>query len=196
MKKKPTVREKKKKKWSDGKKKEPEDKKNEKSDGKKKKKPSDDEKKPNRGKKWPYGKKKKKPEDPRTKRKSARRRGVQTRALTAPRSGRGPSCLRPVVAAGRGRGAPVAASASEDSQEESTARAGKPFGSGGRLSIGLFVDLSDDSDVQAVFSLGSRSRGEEEEINNNGMLPGAIAGVLEDGQGLLERGNWDVGAKR
>ena len=125
-------------------------KKNEKSDGKKKKKPSDDEKKPNRGKKWPYGKKKKKPEDPRTKRKSARRRGVQTRALTAPRSGRGPSCLRPVVAAGRG-GAPVAASASEDSQEESTARAGKPFGSGGRkLSIGLSVDLSDDGDVQRV----------------------------------------------
>ena len=79
-------------------------KKNEKSDGKKKKKPSDDEKKPNRGKKCPYGKKKKKPEDPRTKRKSARRRGVQTRALTAPRSGRGPSCLRPVIAAGRGGG--------------------------------------------------------------------------------------------
>ena len=130
-------------------------KKNEKSDGKKKKKPSDDEKKPNRGKKWPYGKKKKKPEDPRTKRKSARRRGVQTRALTAPRSGRGPSCLRPVVAAGRERGAPVAASASEDSQEESTARAGKPFGSGGRLSIGLFMDLSDDGDVQAVIRSGA-----------------------------------------
>ena len=133
-------------------------KKNEKSDGKKKKKPSDDEKKPNRGKKCPYGKKKKKPEDPRTKRKSARRRGVQTRALTAPRSGRGPSCLRPVVAAGEG-GAPVAALASEDSGEESAAGGSAvslasedsgqaSAGPGGRkLSVSLSVNLSDDSDV-------------------------------------------------
>ena len=50
---------------------------------------------------------------------------------------------------------PVAASASEDSQKESTARAGKPFGSGGRLSIGLFMDLSDDGDVQAVIRSGA-----------------------------------------
>ena len=170
-------------------------KKNEKSDGKKKKKPSDDEKKPNRGKKCPYGKKKKKPEDPRTKRKSARRRGVQTRALTAPRSGRGPSCLRPVIAAGRGGG---------------TCRCvglrGQPGGEHGQGGQAFWIrGAAFDRPLHGPVgrrrragrdSLGSRSRGEEEETNDDGMLPGAIAGVLEDGQGLLERGDWDVGAKR
>ena len=59
---------------------------------------------------------------------------------------------------------------------------------GRKLSIGLSVDLSDDGDVQrvkaalqlAVFSLGSRSRGEKEENDDDGMLPGATAGFLED----------------
>ena len=39
---------------------------------------------------------------------------VRTRASTAPQLGRGISCLRPVAAAGEGRGAPVAAFSSEE----------------------------------------------------------------------------------